>query len=363
LNAILGYAQILEDEEDLAEKHREEVTEIVSAAEHLLEVINQVLDCAKLESGGIVLEPKPVSPNELLRRCASLVQHMCRSKGISLVTDISESCSRKLLIDPLRFRQMVLNLLGNAVKFTSKGWVRLEANIAEVAREEAHLEVIVSDTGPGIDQENLPMLFDRFTQVPGKAVSVGTGLGLAIVKGIATIMRGSVDVRSQLGEGSSFRVRVVAPVAPEATSPSAQRVSPPRRLRSTTQKKKRILVVDDNLLNRKVFATMLERAGHQVQLSCDGEEAVDLFSHQESPFDVILMDRHMPGIDGVEAAERIRGTGEAGRRVAIHLLTADLVSESELPGLKERGIDSVLSKPLGAADLLAALERTERTCA
>ncbi|WP_372617225.1 response regulator [Falsiroseomonas sp.] len=357
LNSVLGLAQVLARDPRLTADQREQAATLERAGRHLLAVANDVLDLAAVEAGKLRLRRSPVALLAFVEGCASLVRPQAEAKGIALRHALAPDAPEAVLGDETRLRQMVLNLLSNAVKFTPAGGeVRLHA----LRRAQAGgLRLEISDTGPGIPPDRRALLFRDFTQLepsPGQEFG-GAGLGLAISAALAKAMGGHIGCTTAPdGHGSLFwlelpleeaaagwaSVSELAPAAPVGALSSV----PPRR----------VLVVDDVAANRLVARVLLEGAGHAVELASDGAEAVEAVRQGE--FDLVLMDVHMPGIDGLEATRRIRALDGAGRHVPIIALTADALRDQVAQCLAA-GMDGHLAKPLDRAALMAALRRAE----
>jgi signal transduction histidine kinase/ActR/RegA family two-component response regulator len=355
LNSVLGLAQVLARDPRLAADQREQAATLERAGRHLLAVANDVLDLAAVEAGKLPLRREPVAPGALLDGCAALVRPQAAAKRIALRQEVAPDAPAAVLGDATRLRQMVLNLLSNAVKFTPEGGeVRLRA--ARAAPSGA-LRIEVGDTGPGIPPERRPLLFRDFTRLessPGQEFG-GAGLGLAISAALARAMGGRIGCEDGPGgRGSLFWIELPLPEAappPEATAPAPAREAGPRR---------RVLVVDDVAPNRLVARILLEGAGHEVELAADGAEAVAAV--QRGGFDLVLMDVHMPGVDGLEATRRIRALEGAARRVPIIALTADALPD-QMERCHAAGMDGHLAKPLDRASLLAVVGRAEAAVA
>jgi signal transduction histidine kinase/ActR/RegA family two-component response regulator len=352
LNSVLGLAQVLARDPRLAADQREQAETLERAGRHLLAVANDVLDLAAVEAGKLQLRAGPVPLPALIEGCASLVRPQAAAKGIALRHELAPGTPAAVLGDATRLRQMVLNLLSNAVKFTPEGGeVGLRALRAAPA---GALRIEISDTGPGIPPERRDLLFRDFSRLeaaPGQEFG-GAGLGLAISAALARAMGGSIGCDTGPGgRGSLFWIELpleeaAGPLPPPEPPPEAAPARPRRR----------VLVVDDVTPNRLVARVLLERAGHAVELAADGAEAVAAL--RRGGFDLVLMDVHMPGMDGLEATRRIRALEGAGRRVPIIALTADALGD-QIEQCLAAGMDGHLTKPLDRAALLALVDRAE----
>jgi signal transduction histidine kinase/DNA-binding response OmpR family regulator len=339
LNAILGFAQILLRDETIEGERREQLDTLHGAAGHLLALVNGLLDLSKIEAGRLELELRPIVLTDLLNSCADLLGPEAARKSLALRRGFEESLPREVMADPTRLRQLVLNLLSNAVKFTPPGGlVALRARLTEPA---GLVRIEVQDTGPGLSAEQRARLFEDFVQVT-PTLEPGTGLGLAISARLAALMGGRISCDSEPGQGALFWVEL--PLA--ASSGVAVEAAAPALLPAIAA---RVLVVDDVLANRLVAKAMLAPAGHEVRLASDGQEALGLAAAE--PFDVILMDVQMPGMDGLEATRRIRALPGRSGRVPIVAVTASAMPE-QVAACTAAGMDRHLAKPIDRAALL-----------
>jgi signal transduction histidine kinase len=338
MNGVVGVLHLLKQEQ-LSAAGASLLGEALSCAEMLGQLINDILDFSKIEAGKLELSPEPVEVAPLVKGVVDLMRPQAEAKGLLLEAEIDPDLGW-VEADPLRLRQCLFNLVGNAVKFTLEGGV-----MVRVGRDaDGRLLAAVADTGVGIAAEAQTRLFQRFEQAGGKRFS-GTGLGLAITLALARAMDGEVTLESVEGEGSVFRLSVAAPpTAPPASSDVAADI--------LSLEGARILVVDDNATNRMIATRILAALGAVPQAAEDGLAAVALAARE--PFDVILMDVNMPGIDGVEAMQRIRALGGAAGATPIVALTADVMAEQRARYLAA-GMDGVVPKPFSPAVLLATL--------
>ncbi len=354
LNGVLGMAQLLR-EGRLDPEQREHLQILHGSARLLLTVIDDLLDVSKLDAGQVELDPVPFRVRAWAREGVELLRPRAREAGLDLELVVSDRVPRAVEADDVRLRQVLLNLVGNAVKFTERGRVvvRIDGTLQPGGRVALLIEV--EDTGIGIPEDALEVIFDRFTQAESDTTRRfgGTGLGLAIVKGLVEAMGGRVGVESTVGVGSRFWVAVTVPVAQEATRPPT--LVPLVDVSACTL---RVLVVDDHAVNRTVARRMVERLGHEVVEVDSGAAAVARAA--EGGLDVVLMDVEMPGMDGLEATRRIRAL-PGGSSLPIVALTAHA-----LPAQVERclaaGMDAHLAKPLMLDALETALERAAAAC-
>ncbi len=343
LNAILGYAQVLLTRHDLNEKQRDGLRIIRDSGFHLLGLINEVLDISKIESGRVELSLAPVALHDLLEGVTRALQAIADSKSISLRLHIGDGVPPTVFADEKRLRQILLNLVGNAVKCTARGGVSLRVT-REPGGAPSALRFEVEDTGSGIESDQLQAIFEPFRQA---GQHQGTGLGLPISQRLVRLMGGEIQVESAEGEGSSFWF-VVSLESAIARPPRPRPAHPSGYLGAT----RHVLVADDRRLNRVLMQEMLAGLGFSVELVCDGAAAIAAFSERRP--DLILMDLHMPVLDGVQAAARIRALEGQNDRVPIVAVTANSLT-LEQGGAQAHGFDATLSKPVDLAELTEAL--------
>ena len=342
LTSIIGFTALAGEQPDLDDTTRSYIERVATSSRALLCTVNDILDFSKLEAGQVTFAPSPVGLLKLTQSTLDLFTPLSGAKDLTLTL---ESDDPVLLIDGDRVRQVLLNLVGNAVKFTAAGGVTLQASYDPQSET---LEVGVSDTGPGLSVEQIDTLFKRFSQIDGSLTRAhgGTGLGLAICKGLIEAMGGEIGVQSTLGQGSRFWFRVPAPQTLSASNANLN-VQEDLGLSGL-----RVLVADDHSANRELARLFLNGLGAEVTEACDGREAVDLA--QAAPFDLILMDLRMPGMDGVEAMNAIRGSGGVNDAIPILAFTAD-ADDATMARLASLGFDAVVAKPLEPTRLMAAV--------
>lgn len=341
LNGILGYTQILRRDPVLGEKQRDGVRVIHESAEHLLVLINDVLDLSKIEAGRIELQPADFALAEFAAGAERVFAPRAREKNLLLETALGPGLPEFVRADEARLRQIVFNLLGNAVKFTAQGGVVFSIERAEADR----LRFSVSDTGRGIAEADLPRIFEPFTQVgESTGAATGTGLGLAISRSLVERMGGRLQVESKPGWGSRFWFEIPMPTAAGA----APRSLPAQRVIGYNGPRRRVLVVDDNTANRSVMTTMLAPLGFELAEAADGAGA--LLMAERTPPDLVLMDLRLPGaIDGLEATRRLRRGARGGelRIIAVSASAYDIDQRE----CREAGCDDFLAKPFREEDL------------
>ena len=346
LNGILGLAQVLADDPELNARQRNQATTLEQAGRHLLAILNEVLDLSRIESGRLELAPQPTALREFLRETMVFVHDNAVSQGIRLTLHIAPDLPETVLADPMRLRQILLNLLNNALKFTpSGGSVTVEVTCGAGDT----VSMAITDTGPGVPESLRPQLFHAYTQADGHAASGGSGLGLAISEMLARAMGGDLThADAPAGTGSRFTLVVPLPAtAPAVTTPVTQPPLPSRRLR--------ILVVDDVRLNRMTARALLQHAGHIVDEAEDGPGALAAVTRLPLP-DVVLMDQSMPGMDGHTAARHIRALPGPAGQVPILAVTANALPE-DIDASLAAGMDGHVAKPIELKALLAAIAR------
>ena len=345
MNGVLGMLAILHDT-PLDDQQREYVSVARSSAESLLALLNDLLDFSKIEAGKLEVVPETFSPRLLVEETVRLFAPRCVEKGLVLEVEVAESVPEEVVADPVRVRQVLVNLLANAVKFTEKGKV-----FVRLAAVPGLLRFAVVDTGIGIEPEKLETIFDAFTQGDGSITRRygGTGLGLAISRRLIRMMGGELSVSSAPGEGSafSFGLAVEAPAAP-APSPLPGASTPKEAGRPLS-----VLVAEDNPVNQKILSIVLRKSGHEVQLATTGVEA--LAALEARAFDLVLMDMQMPDMDGLEATRRIRERERStGGHVRIVAVTGNAYG-SDRERCLAAGMDDFVPKPFRPEALLAVL--------
>ncbi|MBA4013534.1 MAG: histidine kinase [Phenylobacterium sp.] len=348
LNSVLGFANVIGETEQLSAEGRRRVALIAASGRSLVTLVDDLLAFARLEAGRFELAPQPVNPLTLVRETAGIVAADAERKGLELTLALAGDERAKFLLDPNRLRQVVLNLLNNAVKFTSKGAVQVTAEITEAAGGHA-FRLDVRDSGIGMSAAEMERIFERFSQADGSIGRRfgGTGLGLAISRSLLDLMGGEIGVESAPGEGARFWVTL--PLGPlQAASPE---LAAPDATRSAGA---RVLVVDDHPMNRELCKLLLELEGHQVAMAEDGEEAVQMAT--EHDFDVILMDVRMPKMDGLAATRAIRALGGPRAQTPIIAVTAEALPE-QVSRCREAGMVDHVAKPIAQSQLSEAVHR------
>ncbi|QOY85833.1 response regulator [Paludibaculum fermentans] len=350
MNGVLGMAELML-RTPLTAEQREYAETIDVSGRRLLELINDILDLAKVEAGKLRLQSAPFRAADVCHEVARLLRPRALNKGITL--DVEIPTRVPLLVgDDLRIRQIVANLVGNAVKFTEHGGVTIRVDVVPRAKDLVDLRILVSDTGAGIPESKIPLLFQSFIQLDSTASRRhdGTGLGLVISRKLAAMMGGSIEVESKPGEGSRFTLFL--PLRPADNT--IEEVDTAKSSELTGSSMARVLVVEDNTVNQRLVRRMLERLGCEVDVAGDGHEA--LRKAQSFTFDLILMDWRLPGMDGLETTRLLRQSQVADHQVPIVALTANAMHGDREQCL-QAGMSDYLAKPIQMAGLAAVLER------
>ncbi len=345
LTAMLGTAELLTNAA-LTPSHRQMLERLRSSGELLLGIANDMLDLSRIEAGQLPLEPQPIAVGERVREAVGLLAATASAKGIGLVCNIPP-LPPLLWCDPQRLQQVVLNLVINAIKFTHQGGITVDVDILEADGDTVRLCVCVSDTGIGIAPEALPRLFEPFSQLGAspQGRAEGSGLGLAIARRLVEAMGGGIDVESTPGEGSTFWFTLPLRTA-HAASPGARTVGlRPRPLS--------MLLVEDVVESAMVIEALLRHEGHTVTVVESGLGA--LAALERASFDLVLMDLHMPGLDGFETTRRLRQLPDPGKaQTPVFALTASLLRQAE-SACFAAGMEEVVGKPLRMEELNAKL--------
>jgi len=320
------------------------------SANHLLAILNDILDISKLESGNLHVVPEPVDLARLVREVDALMRVQARSKGLALHVTMDTEVPRWVRADATRLKQILFNLLSNAVKFTPSGHVHLKVELAD--KEPGQLLFSVIDTGIGMDEETQARVFQRFVQGDDTTSRRhgGAGLGLEISRSLARLMGGDITVSSALGEGSGFRVNLPLP----EVEPPAQGAAATPGADSTRARALQVLVAEDHPVNRAYLEAVLDKLGHAAVFAENGEEAVRAVQAQD--FDIVLMDLHMPVMDGFAAARAIRALPLPRGAIPIVALTADAFQDSQELA-RQAGMDEMLTKPAHLPQLRDLLAR------
>jgi CheY-like chemotaxis protein len=345
MNAVIGYAQLLGRERGLEPEQRKKVDAILSSGDHLLAVVNNVLEMSRIEAGRITLVKESFDLATVLQGSQRMFAGLARQRGLALVFDLAPDLPSALTADSGKVRQVVANLVGNALKFTTAGKIRVAAKSTPAERGEVRVSIDVSDTGTGIAAEDHERIFETFEQTAHGERAGGTGLGLAISRQFARLMGGDLVVTSELGVGSTFQFTFRAQPA-KSTGASGEYavglapVSDPNRARP------KVLAVDDVAENRDVVLQLLSGLGFEVRTADTAAQGLAL--HDSWSPDLVLMDLSLPDMDGLQAIATLR---QRGSGAAIIAMTASAMGESKNLALAA-GANDFMSKPFRDDDLL-----------
>ena len=353
MNGVLGFTELLLSS-DLGSEQRRHAELIADSGRSMMRLLNDILDVSKIESCAMQVATEPVDLRHIIRRCTDLMTPAAATKGVTLSAIVDADLPLRVVGDPLRLRQIVLNLVGNAVKFTEQG-----AIIVDAKADGATLKISVRDTGIGIPAERLSAIFDQFAQADDTTARIygGTGLGLTISGELARLMGGSISVQSVVGEGTAFTVHLPLRVAdvraglvddPGVVTIAASRTRNPR-----------VLIAEDHDINQELIVAMANRAGMEPVLACDGIQAVAMVqeaARSGRPFELVLMDMQMPEMDGLEATRQLRAAGHSPVSLPIVALTANAYAD-DIAACRAAGMQAHLTKPVRVRDLTDVLAR------
>jgi signal transduction histidine kinase/ActR/RegA family two-component response regulator len=362
LNAILGFTQLMIwDKEMLNAKHQKQIQTIYDSGNHLLSLINDILEMSKIEAGKIELNKTCVNLPDLLNNLRNMMLLKAEEKGLTFILEIADWVPQFIQSDELKLRQILLNLLSNAIKFTDAGSVALRVSVldssldraSEVASREIQLSFVVEDTGYGISQKDLDTIFEPFTQTEsGKKSQEGTGLGLSISRNFARLMRGQIRAISELGKGTTFTFVVPVELGDRDLGKAQinSQNADPQKLQDL-----KILLAEDNPTNQIVALKMLEKMGCKADVANNGLEVLEILKSKY--YDLILMDIQMPEMDGLETTRQIQKLWEVDRRPAIVALSANAMKADRDRCLAAGMVDHI-GKPIHPEELRRVLERS-----
>ena len=348
MNAILGYEQLLRRGDGLTADQLRQLDVIRSSGEHLLSLINDILDMSRIEAGRVTLSVQPFDLHAKFAELASMFMPLASARGITLDAHLDAGMPRAISADPGKVRQVLINLIGNAIKFTESGGVQLRARSELLGENSCVIFVEVEDSGPGVAPEHLDMIFSTFGQSHAGLAKGGTGLGLTISRNFARLMDGDITVRSTVGRGSTFTFSFGASVVSEGLVERKAGPFVPQRLRPAEPRRK-VLIVDDVATNRNLLEETLVRIGFETRTATSGEDAIAV--HDAWRPDLIITDLHMPGIGGLEAIRVLR---ERGTTTPVVVSTASVASSTETE-VFDAGAQGLLRKPYHEKELLAAI--------
>jgi PAS domain S-box-containing protein len=358
LNGILGMLELALSSE-LTPEQREFLNLARAAAENQLAVVNDILDFAKIESGRFEIRPSAFDLREQVKTSLGTLAVRAARKGLEFSIDVDPDLPSTLLGDPVRLRQVLLNLVGNAVKFTDKGFIRVHAAVESKGSDGVVLGFSVKDTGIGIPAGKLQLIFEPFAQADGSLTRryAGTGLGLTIAAELVKRMGGAIRVESEEGKGSCFRFTAKFGLVSEHEAASAATPARAPAAPVWTSRPLRVLLAEDNPVNQRLIVRLLEAEGHRVVTASDGRAAFEAYANGTAPFDVALVDLQMPGLDGFGLTASIRQHERVlGRHLPIVALTAHATGDYRERCLAA-GMDDYLAKPFQARQLLEAIGR------
>lgn len=360
MNVIIGMTHLLLDNTNLSSLQQEKINYILDASNSLLVLINDILDFAKLEAGKINLENETFNLKDLSENVINGMKHLVEEKKIKLLIDCDNSIPNLIIGDSNRIRQIIVNLLTNAIKFTNEGSIKLSLQTKKLNEKHVNLEMSVADTGIGISEKMLDDVFKKFTQVESKYNRRygGAGLGLAITKDLVEAMGGKIGVKSTLGKGSLFWVKINFALPKEIAK---TKVAEPKNKRikkvesSKLQKPElRLLLIEDHPLNRIVAKMMFEKLGCSLEMAEDGKTGMEMYKQRD--YDMIITDIGLPDIDGIQVIKTIRKQEKKQEHIPIIALTAHVLEEDKNNCL-EAGADDVLTKPISIEELKKVLKK------
>ena len=355
MNAVLGMASMMEGTQLTAEQ-REFIEIIRTSGETLIDLINDILDFSKIEAGRVDLECIPLRPKNLVNETINLLRLKAEDRGLTLTGNVESAVPAVLAGDPTRIRQILINLVGNAIKFTHEGGISINVRLESAEDIKVRLIFSVTDTGIGIPKDRIDRLFRPFSQVDASTTRNygGTGLGLAISSRLSELMNGRMWVESTQGKGSTFFFTVELLPPPTEDVSTTESTDVHVNSSKIDPSKVRLLLAEDNMINRKVETLLLKRAGYEPDFAENGKEVLEAF--QKRDYDIVLMDMQMPVMDGVEATRKLRKM-LARRKIRPYIvaLTAS-AGKPDQDRCIDAGMDAFLSKPIRINDMLAVLK-------
>ena len=365
MNAIIGLDRIALNDPGISETTRDNLEKIGLSAQHLLGIINDILDMSRIESGRMTVKNEEFSFAKALAQVNTMISGQCRDKGIEYECRVKGAVDDYYIGDDMKLRQVMLNILGNAVKFTpSGGTVTFVVEAVARFNGKTTLRLIIRDTGIGMSQEFLPRLFDAFSQEDSSSTNRygSTGLGMAITRSIIELMNGTISVESEKQKGTTFTVTVTLTDCDRKTTREEEPVLQPRKdekpVRETADLRcRRILLAEDVTVNAEIMMMVLSMREIQVDHAENGRIAVEMFEeHEEGYYDAVLMDMRMPEMDGLEATRRIRAMNRSdAKSIPIIALTANAFDE-DVQHSMQAGLNAHLSKPVEPDILFETLE-------
>ena len=350
LNAIIGFSQLMNRDKQLSDSQKEYSISIIRAGEHLLALINDILELSKVEAGRVILSPADIDLHKFLDDIQMIFMERAKFKNLQLICEKTDELPRYIFVDESKLRQIFVNLIGNALKFTDEGGIAIRTRVDKINEDNSQLIVEIQDSGPGIPENEIHKLFGHFEQTSsGISKGSGTGLGLALSRELAILMGGDIKVLSEVGKGSVFTFQVQI----KEGDSGAIKTNSPKGVISIEKGDHdyRILVVDDKEENLKVAVTLLQLVGFETNEAVNGEDAIAKFEKWNP--DLILMDMRMPVMDGYEATRHIKAT-EKGMQTPIVALTASTF-EDELKHIDSLGMQGYIRKPFREDELFSTI--------
>jgi PAS domain S-box-containing protein len=353
MNGVIGMTSLLLDT-NLDEPQRDYADTVRKSAESLLTIINDILDFSRIEAGKMAIDATPFDLGTVIADVLGILAPRAGAAGLNLSIEYPEPLPKRFVGDAGRVRQVLMNLVSNALKFTQRGEVKVLVECSGLDAHLAEMKVSVRDTGVGIPDDKLDLVFEKFSQVDSSNTRRygGTGLGLAIAKELVDLMHGTIGVRSRVGQGSTFWFSL--PLRLDLAEERPRTIPAPALIPRSAREGIRVLLAEDNVVNQKVAAGMLQRLGFGADVAANGREAVEKCSRRE--YDLIFMDCHMPEMDGYDAAGEVRRREGDARRTTIIALTAD-AREGTRERCMRAGMDDYIVKPVRLEDLRQALEK------
>ncbi|WP_121937824.1 ATP-binding protein [Eilatimonas milleporae] len=355
LNGVIGMIELLMDT-DLDENQRHFAVTLRQSGETLLRVINDILDISKLDAGKVDLEYQPLRLNDVLNDTVEFLAPKAREKGLALQCECGSTIPDVIVSDPTRLRQILFNLVGNAIKFTETGGVTIGTRLLNRQDDNLTVKITVRDTGIGIEPSAIARLFQKFTQADASTTRRfgGTGLGLAICKQLCILLGGDIGVESEIGEGSTFWFTFKCKVGDASDVVEGRQFKKIVALSETTARRKlRVLVADDNPINQNIIENLLGKLGHELVRVENGAEACQAVEQQD--FDLVLMDVQMPVLGGIDATKWIRAMEGDKASIPIIACTADAFPE-QIQRFHQAGMQQVVTKPINREELMNAID-------
>ena len=360
LNGIIGMADLALMDENNTESQTERLNDIRQSGESLLDIINEILDISKIEANKLILEEVEFNTRDLIKKIEKLLSVKTFRKELEFTTNISSDMPDILIGDPLRIRQILINLAGNAIKFTNKGSVSINVKLLKKEKNNLKIEFSVEDTGIGISKEKIAYLFESYSQAEKSTARRhgGTGLGLTISKKLVEMMDGTIEVESEIGKGSKFYfiIELKQGKTLKATDKSSIKNQETEK-EKTSFKQLSVLIVEDQLINRKIIFQLLKRKGHKITSAENGKIALEKAKSEK--FDMIFMDIQMPEMDGLEATKLIRKFEKDNKtHTPIIAMTAHAMKGDKEVCLAA-GMNHYVTKPINPAELYSVIEKLQ----